>query len=809
MKKYSLNGIWKMTGNNYTVEGAIPGSVYSFLYLDNQLLPDPYYRDNEKIYLELANHEYAFEKTFIHTPIGVPTSLVFEGLDTLCSVYLNGKKIADTDNMHITYAFDVTNALQEGENCLRVVCHPVPPYIQAKNAEAKLFGANDCMEGYPYVRKAHCMMGWDWGPRLPDAGIWRNVYLLEQNSSKLLNVHVTQRHDNGRVFLTTTIEMDGKADVEITLLAPNGKTQTLSANQETEIFNPQLWYPNGLGNQPLYALTVSLKEKGEVVDEKKLSIGIREMKLVQNKDEFGESFYHEVNGLKVFAMGADYIPEDNIFRRITPERTRELLTHCKNCNFNAIRVWGGGYYPDDYFFDICDELGLIVFFDLMFACSVYEPDDKMLESIETEIRQNLQRIRHHACLGLICGNNEIEWHFHDYVALSGRTDLEHLTKIYLTIFEERFPAIIKEVSPYIPYIPSSPTSGGKFLDPNGEAAGDCHDWEADFLLCRNRHFRYVSEFGFESFPCFKTVESFTLEKDRNAHSEIMDRHQRSSGGNELILTYLTRHYLYPNDFATFIYASQLLQADSIKYRVEHFRRNRGRCMGTLYWQLNDIWPVTSWASIDYCGRYKALQYMAKRFYSPILISCEEVGDLQTRRFINTEERTLNQEKSARLCVTNDTVNAVCGTVKWELRDEKSNLIKESEETLCIPALSAKWLDKIDFIRLNPINNIGFNPNKLHLSFSFAVNNKVVSEGSVLFTPPKYYHFEDPHLRYTLQGDEIVITGDCYAKSVQIEGVDGDLLLENNFFDMEKGEKRVRILSGKASKILLRSVYDIR
>jgi beta-mannosidase len=299
----------------------------------------------------------------------------------------------------------------------------------------------------------------------------------------------------------------------------------------------------------------------------------------------------------------------------------------------------------------------------------------------------------------------------------------------------------------------------------------------------------------------KTVESFTMEKDRNVLSKIMERHQRSSIGSELILTYLARHYLYPNDFATFVYASQLLQADSIKYRVEHFRRNRGRCMGTLYWQLNDIWPVTSWASIDYCGRYKALQYAAKRFYAPILLSCEEVGDLQTRRFINTEERTLCNEKSARFCVTNDTTDEVLGTVKWELRDAKSNLIKSGEETLCVPALSVKYLDKIEFD--------GLNAEQEHLSFSFTVQGKIVSEGSVLFTPPKYYDFENPNLRYVLQGDELIISSDCYAKSVQIEGVDGDLLLDDNFFDMEKGEKRIRILSGKASKILLRSVYDIK
>ena len=801
MRTYSLNGKWKMTGGGYEVEGTVPGSVYSFLYVDNALLPDPYYRDNEDVYLALAEHEYTFEKKFDYTLTGKPTFLIFEGLDTLCTVYVNGQKVADTDNMHLQYTFEVQDLLQNGENTVKVVCHPVPPYIKARNEENKLFGAYDCMAGYPYVRKAHCMMGWDWGPRLPDAGIWRNVYLLEKNSASIQEVHLVQRHDNGEVYLTLDVETDGEGEISVCLTAPNGQQTALLPNAETKIEDPQLWWPNGLGEQPLYEVTVSLKENGETVDEKRLKIGLRELKLIRKKDDFGESFYHEINGVDMFAMGADYIPEDNIFSRITPERTRTLLTHCKNCNFNAIRVWGGGYYPDDFFFEICDELGLVVFFDLMFACSVYEPDEKMKASIVEEVTQNVKRIRHHACLGLICGNNEIEWHFHEYVAISGRTEVDALSAIYLELFEKLLPETVNTVAPYLPYVPSSPTSIGGFADPNGEGYGDCHDWEPNYMLCRNRFYRYVSEFGFEGFPCLKTVESFTLPEDRNPLSKIMDRHQRSSGGNELILTYLSRNFLYPNDFATFLYASQVLQAEAVKYRVEHFRRYRGRCMGTLYWQLNDIWAVTSWASIDYCGRYKALQYVAKRFYAPVLLSCEEVGEAQTKPFVNMEKGGYNAEKSARLCVTNDTMYEFTGKVRWQVRDEKSNVLRQSEETVIVSPLSVKWLEKEFFDTLDPETE--------HLWFSLESDGKILSEGSVLFTVPKYYRFENPNLRAEIQGDEIVVYSDGYAKCVQIEGVDGDLILDDNFFDMERGEKRVRILSGEAKKILLRSVYDIR
>ena len=801
MKRYELNGRWKMTGNGYAVEGNIPGSVYSFLHVDNALLPDPYYRENEEIYLEVAEHTYTFERTFTHTRTNNPVFLVFEGLDTLCSVYVNGQKIADTDNMHLRYSFAVGDFLQEGENCLQVVCHPVNPHIKALQKERRLFGANDCMEGYPHIRKAHCMMGWDWGPRLPDAGIWRDVYLVEENSAYIVEVHPAQRHENGRVFLTPTVEMKGDAEIEITLQSPDGDVIFLVPNQETEIQNAKLWWPNGWGEQPLYRLTVALIEKGERVDERQFTIGLRENRLVRKADEYGESFYHEINGVAMFAMGADYIPEDNIFSRITPERTRALLTYCRDSHFNAIRVWGGGYYPDDFFFELCDELGLVVFFDCMFACSVYEPSEAMKKSVEEEVAQNLRRIRHHACLGLVCGNNEIEWHFHEYVAISGRSDLDALRAIYLEMFETLLPKIVAEVAPYLPYIPSSPTSGGNFIDPNGEAKGDCHDWEPDYLRVRNRYFRYVSEFGFQSFPCIKTVESFTTEADRNVHSRVMERHQRSFGGTELIINYLTKNFLYPNDFGVFLYATQVLQAESVRYRVEHFRRNRGRCMGTLYWQLNDIWPVTSWASIDYYGRWKGLQYAAKRFYAPVLISCEEVGELQTRSFINAETGTYSNEKSARLCVTNDTLHPITGVVKWELRDENSRLLSDGEQSLTVEKLSAQYLPKMQLE--------GIDVERTHLYFAFVSDEKTLSEGSVLFTLSKRYAFQNPHLRCQRQGDELVVFSDGYAKSVQIEGEDGDLWLDDNFFDMEKGEKRVRILMGDAKKIRLRSVYDIR
>ena len=793
MKRIYLDGKWQMTGGGYSCFGEIPGSVYSFLHIDNEILPDPHFRDNEDIYLALAEEEFSFGRRFVHEATGNRVALVFEGLDTLCSVYLNGRLVAETENMHIRYSFDVTELLRDGENEICVVCHPIAPFMRENNARARLFGAVDCMEGYPHVRKAHSMMGWDWGPRLPDAGIWRSVYLLEKDSAEIVDVDILQRHEGGKVFLTPMVECDG-GEIEIRLVAPDGAVTLLEDGRENEVKAPKLWMPNGLGEQNLYEISAVLRDGGKICDEKKLKIGLRDMKLIRKADEFGESFYHEINGVDMFAMGADYVPEDNIFSRITPERTRELLMHCKNCNFNAIRLWGGGYYPDDFFFDICDELGLVVFCDLAFACSVYDPDEKMMESISLEVEQNLRRIRHHACLGLICGNNEIEWHFHEYVAISGREDGKRLTDVYLDLFERRLPKIVERVAPQLAYVPSSPTSKGAFDDPNGESFGDCHDWDSDHVSARRRFQRYVSEFGFQSLPDIKTIESFTYPEDRaDIFTPVMAKHQRSGGGNELILAQLGRLFDIPGRLEDLVYLSQLLQAESVGSRVEHLRRHRGRCMGALYWQLNDIWPVTSWASIDYFGRYKALQYAAKRFFAPVLISCEEIGEMQI-------ECGLGHELGARLAITNDTLSEVSGEVIRQICDSEGRVIKEGREAVTVPPLSAKWLENIDVG--------GVLPEEHHLRFALVCNGDVVSEGHALFVAPKNYKLIDPALEARIEGDEIVVKASAFAKAVQIYSEESDFILSDNFFDMDAGEKRIRILSGRAEKIELRSLFDI-
>ena len=802
MEKYSLNGKWKMTiEGSETLEGTIPGSVYSIL-LENRKMEDPYYEDNELKALKIMEKDFCFEKKFL-----LPKEfkdcgdilLHCDGLDTLCEIYLNGIKIGDAYNFHRIWEYNVTEYVIEGENVLQVKIASPIKYIKQMDKEKHYGGSKHAMRGFPYLRKPHCMFGWDWGPRLPDAGIWKDITLLGINSSRIEDIQISQKHDNG-VSVKVDIDQSGTAKEKILLISPEGEIKELENHMLTEIKNPKLWWPNGLGEQALYTVRVELWEKGKIVDSSEKRIGLRTMTVERKKDEWGESFAHCVNGQTFFAMGADYIPEDNIFSRINPSRTRTLLEQCKDAHFNAIRVWGGGYYPNDDFFDTCDELGLVVWQDFMFCCAHYPLSFEFEENITRELIDNIVRIRHHASLGLWCGNNEMEM-----FALENEYDGNVYTQAnYIRMYEHIIPHILKDYDPDTFYWPASPSSGGSFDEPNDPNRGDVHYWKVwhggvPFTEYRKYYFRYASEFGFQSFPSKKTIASFCKPEDFNIFSRTMEMHQRNEAANGRIISYMARTYLYPTSFDALIYASQLLQADAIKYGVEHWRRNRGRCMGAIYWQLNDIWPVASWSSIDYYGRWKALHYYAKRFFAPVLLSCEEVCETSARTSVVMEpSRNIS---TARLNVSNETKEEVTGTVIWALRDSYSNIIKEGKAEITVPRFSSKWMELQDFSDTAYLDN--------HYTFELVVDGKIISSGSTLFTAPKHYHFTDPQLSYERNENQIVVTSKAYAKNVEIECEDTDIVLSDNYFDMEAGSKVIDIIKGDPRKLTLRSVYDIR
>ncbi len=820
MYQLNLNGAWRMgeVGQSFEMDAQVPGSVYMDLLRAGRM-DDPFYRDNELQAFELMYKDYRYTRSFMADEVLLSKDAVLlrcEGLDTLGQIAINGHVIAKVDNMHRTWEFDVKSAMHLGKNEIEIIFYSPLNYILDEYDKRPSWGSSDATLGFQHLRKAHCMFGWDWGPRLPDAGIWRNISLLGIDSARLNSIYITQAHQTGSVTLSFEPEADiikpSAFSYHITVTSPTGEVYSQQGSELTvTIPDPLLWWPSGYGDQPLYTVKAALMLDGIPLDVWEKRIGLRTMGICREKDEWGESFCHEVNGVKIFAMGADYIPQDNLLPRVNPERTRRLLEDAKLANFNCVRIWGGGYYPDDFFFDICDELGLMVWQDFMYACAYYDLTASFEDSITHETIDNIKRLRHHASLALWCGNNEMELFqaaAAQEFALKGTVSgfaphKPHHMADYFKLFEHLIPKLLKQYDPQRFYWPASPSSGGSFDEPNDPSRGDVHYWdvwhgEKPFTEYRKFHFRYVSEFGFQSFPCLKTVESFTLPNERNIFSRVMERHQRNGAANGKILSYLSQTYLYPNGFDSLLYASQLLQADAIRYGVEHWRRFRGRCMGAIIWQLNDCWPVASWASIDYYGRWKALHYAAKRFFAPVLISACEENEVTQNPKINEFLRGAI-ERSVALCVTNDTLAQVSGVVTWALRNADSSIVQEGTISLAIPALSAKWLEKMAFPDASLTGQY----------FSYHWQSAGVSSGgTVLWCAPKHFDFIDPKLTVCLKDGEVVVSSQAFARFVEIRSDDPDMLLSDNYFDMNGGETRLRVLRGNPSGLSVRSVYHI-
>ncbi|MCR5487302.1 MAG: glycoside hydrolase family 2 protein [Lachnospiraceae bacterium] len=816
MRKLELKEGWTLNRSAATdeIKAVVPGSVYTDLLREGKMA-DPFFKDNEDAALKLMEEDYEYvcrfrcPEEFLKEDAA---ELVCQGLDTLAELFLNGRAVGKADNMHRTWVYDIKEVLKE-ENELRILFRSPLKFIREAYAKAPTRGSEDAMPGFVHIRKAHCMFGWDWGAHLPDAGIFRPIFIRAFSKARLSEVEILQEHEGGRAALRLrpAVVYCGKEDAaslkaEIEIKAPDGKTTTaLHALQEApfsaEIENPRLWWPRGYGEQPLYGIKVTLKEGEEILDEWSARVGLRTLTVSTEKDEWGSEFAFTVNGTKIFSMGADYIPEDHLLGRVNRDTTRELIKKAAFANFNTLRVWGGGYYPDDWFFDLCDEYGILVWQDFMFACAMYDLTPEFEESIRAEFSDNIIRIRHHACLGLMCGNNEMEL----FTASRNWVTKDSEVRDYLVMYEYILPKMMKELAPQVFYWPASPSSGGSFDDPSAENRGDVHYWDVwhgskPFTEYRKFYFRFVSEFGFQSFPAEKTVEAFTDdEEDKNIFSYIFERHQRNGAANGKIMNYMQQTYRYPTDFSVLIYASQLLQAQAIRYGVEHFRRYRGRCMGAVIWQLNDCWPVASWSSVDYCGRLKALHYYARRFFAPLMVSCEEEGELSVGVPLNQLPRQIPQ--SVRFCVANETMAASEVILFWEVRDAKGRILRQEREELRAEALSSCWTERVRLPELDRFRE--------YVSYRIEKDGETVSEGTVLFTSPKYFRYEKPALSLTQKGDEITVSSDRYAGSVEIQNADEDLVLSDNYFDLNGGEKTVRILSGRAEGLKVKSVYDIR
>lgn len=803
MERLILNGVWSInqTGQETQYKVTVPGSVLSAL-LDAKAIPDPFYRRNEYQTRELFRNNYIFQRDFYIKETFLQEEdieLVCEGLDTLAVIYVNGKKVFYADNMHRTWRIPVKKYIHTGKNHISIeflsVLKFMDEYVYDENKEVK-YTAAGAMKGNHLVRKAHSMFGWDWGPQLPDAGIFRDIYLEGWTGRRIEDIQFRQHHTLAEVQLQLKISFSCGSACEkqkINIIIKEKQTGKTTARTEAVLGNgttwestlcikdPELWWPNGYGEQALYKAVVMLTDMdGNVLQEQQKTIGFRTLGISREKDSWGREFAFKVNGIKIFAMGADYIPEDCVYSRITKQKQDYLLECARKAHFNCIRVWGGGYYPSDTFYELCDEKGLIVWQDLMFACNVYDATDEFLENCRNEVQDNVRRLRHHPSLGMWCGNNEIESAWSHWPGFQKET--LNLRADYIRLFEHVIPEIIKKDAPDTFFWPSSPSSGGCFADPDSENDGDSHYWDVwhgqkPFTDYRKHFFRFCSEFGFQSFPDIKTVETFTEPEDRNIFSRVMESHQKNNAANGKILYYMSENFRYPAKFDDLIYISQILQGMAIQYGVEHWRCNRGRCMGTLYWQLNDNWPVASWSSVDYFGRWKALQYMACRFYAHKASS------------LTIEEQ--------RICLFVE--NETAGKVRWKstirLKDMDCKSIAEVKSEGSTAPFCSGMAAEMDF-------------GKFCTDTGDSWKETVFAEGSVTFEdgtsthnvevllPYKYLALKKPVIeKYAKETDGIFILqlkSNTFAPFTELSFKDADVILSDNYFHLTGGIHEVQI-----------------
>ena len=757
MKHLDLCGTWEVRNAKEpaTIPASVPGCIHTDLLAAGKI-EDPYYRDNEARLMWIGETDWVYRRTF-----NVPAELLNEariylhcdGLDTLSTITINGVKIGATDNQFRIWEFDVKSALRAGENSIEVYFSSTIPYIQAEQQKRYLnltglgpdpLHGQHRVDGSNRIRKSQCNYGWDWGPMCVTAGIWRPIGLVAFSTGRVTEMQITQDHSQkGVVTLNIRAAVETASSIPLrakiaAMFEGNVVAETIAdvrnngVETDLTIANPQLWWPNGLGAQPLYDITLDLLDSETIVDGQKKTIGLRTLVLDRHPDQWGESFQFVVNGIPYFAKGANWIPADTFVTRITPEFYEHLISSAAQANMNMLRVWGGGIYEDDVFYELCDHYGITIWQDLMFACSAYPGSDKaFMDNVRQELADNVKRLRHHPSIAFWCGNNELE-HIHKWF-LSDEPKEGFMTwDEYKQMFDVDIPAVVLKHDPERAYWPSSGHSPvGDRKDPNNPTCGDAHLWEVwhgrqPFEWYRTCEHRFNSEFGFQSFPEPRVINSYTLPEERNITSYIMEWHQRSGIGNDAIIQYMLSWFQLPTKFEMLIWLSQVLQGIGMKYAVEHWRRSMPRGMGTLYWQINDCWPAPSWASIDSQGNWKALHYMARDFFAPLLISAIEDW----------------QHGTVEVHVTSDFLQELSGQVRWTLTDTDGNVL--AQNTLDCSRFAPQADTKVCLLQFKD-HLKEYGSRKLLVWLELLVHGEIASENLVTFTRPKHLDLRDPEL----------------------------------------------------------------
>ena len=768
----------------------VPGCVHTDL-LNNKLIEDPFYRDNEQKLQWIDKTDWEYRTNFKVTPAILARDnieLVFEGLDTYAEVFLNESRLLNADNMFRTWRTECKPQLKLGANTLlirfRSPINEVLPLMEKMSYQ--LPAGNDQGKTSPYTRKAPYQYGWDWGPRFVTSGIWRPVFLEAWDKARVNDLQILPRNVTTRTaFLTAVIEVESGVVGDATLVVTSPTDKTIKVKQGVTlakglnryfldflILRPLLWWPNGLGDHPLYNFHAQLLMNGKLIDAVTTRTGVRSVELRQKPDEIGKSFTFIINGVPLFAKGGNWIPADSFPTRITKAKYRQLLESVRDTHMNMLRVWGGGIYERDDFYELCDEMGILIWQDFMFGCSLYPGDQPFLDNVRQEAIDNVKRLRNHPSIVIWVGNNEIEsgW-FH----WGWKTQLPaKLWDDYLKLFYGVLPEVCSSVDPSRPYWPSSPSSKLED-DPESQKMGDLHYWQVwhaskPFTEYEKQFPRFMSEYGFQSFPQLETVDTYTVPGDRDINSPVMMAHQRHPRGNELIREYMLREYPEPKDFESFLYVSQVLQAEGIKIGAEHLRRIMPHNMGSLFWQINDCWPVASWSSIDYTGRWKALQYYARRFYSNILVSPhEENGNLNVH-------------------VVSDRVRPVSAQLNMSLIDFEGNKLWNEQIDIEIRPLESKSYFTI------PVDKLlgGKDTKRVVLFVEVLVNGQRVSSNEHFFQPYKNLSLPTPQIQTdimtTRNGFKVTLLSRTFARAVYLSLPNYEGFFEDNYFDLMPGQK---------------------
>jgi len=798
----------------------VPGCVHTDL-LANEKIEDPFYRLNERDLQWIDKKDWIYKTIFDVEPDVLNKDrlvLDFKGLDTYADVYVNGELVLSANNMFIGWEVDVKKHLKSRGNELKIVFRsPIKEGLKLHDANGFVFpGAeNDQaelgqVEGNKrvsiYTRKAGYHYGWDWGPRIVTSGIWRPVYLKAWNVNRITDLQIVQNKLNDDIAeFTAVLEIESERDVVAHLQINNNdvnlaKSEIQLTKGENEyrldfqIENPKLWWPNGLGEQPLYTINAELDIEGEITVANH-RIGIRTVELVREKDEKGKSFYFKVNGVPVFMKGANYIPNDIFPSRVSKKQLEKVVNTAKESNMNMLRVWGGGYYEDEYFYDLCDEAGILVWQDFMFACAMYPGDEEFLNSVKEEAKYNIKRLRNHPCIALWCGNNEILVAWHNWGWKRKATEnVDEIWKAYTDIFHEVLPEAVEKYDPSRSYWSSSPSSGTGIVP--DLINGDDHYWgvwwgKEPFKNYATHIARFMSEYGFQSFPEMKSVKKYTSPEDYDIYSEVMKSHQRSSIGNETIEYYMLQDYKKPKDFESFLYVNHVLQAEGIKIALEGHRRAMPYCMGSLYWQINDCWPVASWSSTDYYQEWKALQYYVKKGFEPLLIS------------------PYIEDESLKIAVVNDRLEGINTKMNLRMIDFSGNEVLSISKDIIIEKNSSAVYYESNLVDV--LNDI--DPKNHLLVVELLKDGEQIANNMLYFKSVKELSLPKPKIDYKIEesneGFVIELQSAVLAKNIFLTIGSGSGFFSDNYFDLLPNETVEIHLQTTLSLEKLKKTFSVR